>query len=102
MISAQRNVVFEIDVTTLSEIWGQKNDAVRLIVFNDAILGVRRRAANKHLNSVASVVNLGSPRVSRKTFMPGQPVPSYHNSSKPYKYLELFYHTAVIRVLDIT
>ena len=91
-----------MDVQSLSDIWGQKNDPLTLVIFNDAILIVKRRAGggNKHLSAAASVANLRSPSLSRKSMMAGPPA-SFSHHLKPYKFLEMVYHISVVRVVDM-
>ncbi len=102
IVSAQRSLLLKIDVQSLSDIWGQKNDPLTLVIFNDAILIVKRRSGggNKHLSGAASVANLRSPSLSRKS-MAGPPVTLNHHL-KPYKFLEMVHHISVVRVVDIS
>lgn len=95
---------FRIDVQSVSEICGQKNDTITLIVFNDSIVVVKRRIipSNKHLMSAAaSVANLRSPTMSRKSILPGQLVTNAQHTPKPFKFLEIIPHVAIVRVVDL-
>jgi len=81
--------------------YGAKSENLILCVFTDhiQILKKRNSVANKHLSSAASVANLRSPALSRRSMIGGH---IGGTSQKPYKYADWINFSDIKKVIDVT